>query len=248
MRQDLLDEVVWREIARLLEEPRLIQEELDRGLEAARKADPTRRREEAPRRDLARCRMSIERLLTAYEESLLSIEELRSRMPAPRGPEQARLAEPQAIEDQSKERAVCPRLAESVAGFLARLRSPAQTLDVGESLTRAASSRQGDPRRGRQNPHPPLDPLASKPLGRKIPNPTDAPAKPPPPESYLLRSARPVDFRKGAHGLVALATTLRPRRHGKMHRTGEEVSEALDRVPAAPRVYRTRRAIQNSYQ
>ena len=132
VRQDLLDEVVWKEIARLLEEPSLIQEELDRRLEAARKADPTQRREEALRRDLARCRKSIERLLTAYQESLLSLEELRNRMPDLRGREQACLAELQAIEDQSKEREICLRLAESVTDFLGRLRSSAQTLDVGE--------------------------------------------------------------------------------------------------------------------
>jgi site-specific DNA recombinase len=132
VRQDLLDEVVWREIVRLLEDPGLIQEELDRRLEAARNADPTRRREEALRRDLARVRKSIERLLTAYQESLLSIEELRSRMPDLRGREQACLAELQAIEDQSKEREICLRLAESVTDFLARLRSSAQTLDIGE--------------------------------------------------------------------------------------------------------------------
>jgi site-specific DNA recombinase len=130
VRQDLLDEVVWREIVRLLEDPGLIQEELDRRLEAARNADPTRRREEALRRDLARVRKSIERLLTAYQESLLSIEELRSRMPDLRGREQACLAELQAIEDQSKEREICLRLAESVTDFLARMRSSAQTLDI----------------------------------------------------------------------------------------------------------------------
>ena len=39
VRQDLLDEVVWTEIMRLLEEPNLIQNELDRRLAAAREAD-----------------------------------------------------------------------------------------------------------------------------------------------------------------------------------------------------------------
>jgi site-specific DNA recombinase len=43
IRQDLLDRVVWTEIVKLLEEPGLIQSELDRRLEAARHTDPTLR-------------------------------------------------------------------------------------------------------------------------------------------------------------------------------------------------------------
>src|SRR6202045_2724998 len=41
VRQDLLDRVVWTEIVRLLEDPNLIQCELDRRLSAARTSDPT---------------------------------------------------------------------------------------------------------------------------------------------------------------------------------------------------------------
>ena len=60
VRQDLLDEVVWTEIVRLLEDPQLIQNELDRRLAAAREADPNKRREEALRRDpFASVRTSI---------------------------------------------------------------------------------------------------------------------------------------------------------------------------------------------
>ncbi|MEB2678064.1 recombinase family protein [Bradyrhizobium japonicum] len=129
-RQDLLDEVVWKEIARLLEDRQLIEDELERRLKAARNSDPTQRREETLRRDLARSRKSIERLLTAYQESLLSLEELRSRMPDLRSREQACLSALQAIEDQSQEQEVCLRLAESVTSFLERLRSSVGALDI----------------------------------------------------------------------------------------------------------------------
>jgi site-specific DNA recombinase len=81
IRQDLLDRVAWTEIVKLLEEPGLIQSELDRRLEAARSTDPTKRREDGLRRDLARLQKSIERLLTAYQEDLLSLDELRHRVP-----------------------------------------------------------------------------------------------------------------------------------------------------------------------
>ena len=52
VRQDLLDRIVWTEIIRLLEDPSLIQRELDRRLAAARASSPTKRREEILQRDL----------------------------------------------------------------------------------------------------------------------------------------------------------------------------------------------------
>ena len=142
VRQDLLDQVVWAEIIKLLETPSLIQEELDRRLAAARTSDPTQRREKALQRDLARLRKSMDRLLTAYQEDLISLDELRRRMPALRQREQATPrhatprhathAELQSIVDQAGDRATYLRLAETLAGFLTRLRSSAETLDVHE--------------------------------------------------------------------------------------------------------------------
>jgi site-specific DNA recombinase len=132
VRQDLLDDVVWTEIVRLLEDPRLIQNEIERRLMAAREADPTKRRDEALRRDLVRIRKAIDRLLTAYQEGLLPIEELRERMPELRRREQASNAELQAIADQSVTRAAYLRLAETLNTFLTRLRSSAGALDVSE--------------------------------------------------------------------------------------------------------------------
>jgi site-specific DNA recombinase len=132
VRQDLLDEVVWLEVVRLLEEPQLIQGEIDRRLAAARKADPTKRREETLRRELVHIRKGIDRLLTAYQEGLLSLDELRERMPVLRRREQANDAELQAIVDQSVDRAAYLRLAETLTTFLTRLRASADTLDVSE--------------------------------------------------------------------------------------------------------------------
>ena len=54
VRQDLLDETVWTEVIRLLEDPTLIQQELERRLAAARAADPTMQRERTVQRDLVR--------------------------------------------------------------------------------------------------------------------------------------------------------------------------------------------------
>jgi site-specific DNA recombinase len=42
VRQELLDQIVWSEVVRLLQDPALIQQELDRRLAAARTSDPTK--------------------------------------------------------------------------------------------------------------------------------------------------------------------------------------------------------------
>ena len=130
VRQDLLDQIVWTEVIRLLEDPALIQQELDRRLAAARAADPTRQREQALQRELVRVGKSIERLLTAYQEDLLTLDQLRERAPLLRQREQALSSELNSIAEQVRERAAYLRLAETLSAFLARVRTAADTLDI----------------------------------------------------------------------------------------------------------------------
>ena len=130
VRQELLDQIVWAEVIRLLEEPALIQQELDRRLAAARSSDPTKKREQSLQRELTQVGKGMERLLNAYQEELLSIEQLRDRMPGLRQRQQTLRAELQAIADQANDRTVFLRLAETLTAFLARLRSAAETLSV----------------------------------------------------------------------------------------------------------------------
>src|SRR6266850_248694 len=132
VRQDLLDQIVWTEVIQLLEDPSLIQQELDRRLAVARVADPTKQREQALQRDVVRVGKSIERVLTAYQEDLLSLEQLRERLPPLRQREQALRTELQSIADQTRERAAYLRLAETLSAFLTRLRVVADTLDIVE--------------------------------------------------------------------------------------------------------------------
>ncbi len=132
VRQDLLDQIVWSEVVRLLEDPALIQQELDRRLVAARSSDPTKKREQSLQRELTQVGKGIERLLNAYQEELLSIDQLRERMPLLRQRERAIRTELQAISDQIADRAAFLRLAETLTSFLARLRNAADTLSVTE--------------------------------------------------------------------------------------------------------------------
>jgi site-specific DNA recombinase len=130
VRQDLLDHLVWSEVIKLLQHPELIQAEIERRLAAARESNPNKRREEALRRELARTQKSMERLVTAYQETLLSLKELRARLPELRRREQASQVELQSIVDQTNNRAAYLRLTETLSMFLARLHSSAQTLDI----------------------------------------------------------------------------------------------------------------------
>lgn len=115
---------------RLLEDPALIAQELDRRLVAARAADPTKQREQTMQRELVRVGKGIERLFTAYQEELLSLEQLRERMPALRQREQTLRTELHALAEQTRDRAAYLRLAETLSAFLARLRVAADTLDI----------------------------------------------------------------------------------------------------------------------
>src|SRR6202158_3363209 len=132
VRQDLLDQIVWAEVIRLLEDPTLIQHELDRRLAAARASDPTKQREQSLQRELTRVGKSIERLLSAYQEELVSIEQLRERMPPLRQREHSLRAELQAIADQANDQANFLRLAETLTAFVTRLHSAADTLSITE--------------------------------------------------------------------------------------------------------------------
>jgi len=72
------------------------------------------------------------RLTTAYQEDLLSFDELRQRLPALRQREGANRAELQSITDQIATRAAYLRLAQTLTAFLDRLRESADTLNVAE--------------------------------------------------------------------------------------------------------------------
>ena len=132
VRQDLLDQIVWTEVIRLLEDPTLIQQELDRRLAAMRSSDPTRKRVQCLERELTQVGKAIERLLNAYQEGLLAIEQLRERMPMLRQRERSIRTELQAIADQTADRAAFLRLAETLTAFLSRLRNAAETLSISE--------------------------------------------------------------------------------------------------------------------
>ena len=121
-----------RQIMRLLEDPSLLQAELDRRLHAAQTTDPLKRREDALRRDQARLTKSMERLLTGYQENLITLEELRCRMPDLRKQQRANEAELQSLEMTAVDPTRNLRLVETLAQFRTRLRARGNVLEVTE--------------------------------------------------------------------------------------------------------------------
>jgi site-specific DNA recombinase len=132
VRQDYLDGVVWDEVIRLLEDPALLQAEITRRLEAAKQADPAQQRQQYLLREQTRLEKSMERLLTAYQESLLSLDELRKRIEPLRKQHGTVQAEWQAMETAVADQQRYLRLVDSFAAFQARLRSQAESMDIGE--------------------------------------------------------------------------------------------------------------------
>ena len=132
IRQDYLDAAVWTEIMRLLEDPGLIQSELNRRLEAARNTDPLRQRTDSLQKERMRLANRMERLVTAYQEDLLSLDELRRRIPELRKQQQAVQSELESLETASANQSRYLRLVDGLADFRARIRARAETLDVVE--------------------------------------------------------------------------------------------------------------------
>jgi len=131
VRQDHLDALVWGEVLRLLDDPTLVQAELDRRLAAARQADPCRQRIEDLTHQQIRLAHSIERLVTAYQQDLVTLDDLRNRMPVLRHQQQALAAERESLELASADQARYLRLSETLTDFRASLRARSDTLDVG---------------------------------------------------------------------------------------------------------------------
>ena len=132
VRQDHLDEIVWEQVIRLLEDGTLIQSEIDRRREVAQNTDPRRQRGQGLRREQTRLENHMERLVGAYQEGLVTLAQLRHRMPDLQKRSQAVESELHSLEMAVVDETRYLKLAESLAGFRTKLRVRAQTLDVRE--------------------------------------------------------------------------------------------------------------------
>ncbi len=125
IRQDYLDALVWEQITQLMANPTLIRQELDRRLEELQYSDPVRSQQEHLESELLRVQRSKQRLVDAYQEDLLSLDELRGRLPALRDRETQIQRELRTLEAQLLDQETYLALAENLETFLADLRKAA---------------------------------------------------------------------------------------------------------------------------
>ncbi|MFC5954782.1 recombinase family protein [Streptomyces pratens] len=132
VRADYLDAVVWDHITGLLADPSLIRAEIDQRLEHARTSDPATREQGRLRLALAGADTAITRMIEAYQEQLITIDELRSRMPGLRARQANLRSQLDALQTQLADREAYLKLADDLEGFLAQLHHNAVTADVEE--------------------------------------------------------------------------------------------------------------------
>ncbi len=132
VRADYLDQVVWEHVTRLLADPTLVRGELDRRLDELRAANPATATKARLEREQARTATAVSRLVEAYQEQLLSLDELRGRMPALRAKQHTLAAQLDALQAQLADQQTTLKLAEDLEGFLGRLRDTATTASVPE--------------------------------------------------------------------------------------------------------------------
>ena len=132
IRQDYLDELVWREIVELLASPEWIRAEIQRRLQAEMTSDPAQQRKEKISLELRSIQHSIDKLLDAYQDNLMSLADLRERVPALRKRHAALEKELASVAVQAMERERLGALNTSLENFLGVLSKSASTLDVAE--------------------------------------------------------------------------------------------------------------------
>ena len=130
VRADYLDQVVWDHITGLLADPHLIQAEIDKRLHAARTTDPTRRQRQSLQLALAKATTAITRIIEAFSEQLITIDELRQRMPDLRARETNLRNQISASDAQQADREHYLTLATDVQAFLTTLHHHADTATV----------------------------------------------------------------------------------------------------------------------
>jgi len=130
VRADYADAVVWDHVTGLLADPALIRAEIGKRLERARTSDPVTKKRGQLEQALAKTSASIAVMITAFSEQLLTIDELRTRMPGLRARETSLKDQIAALDAQAADRDAYLKLAGDLESFLARLRANAATATV----------------------------------------------------------------------------------------------------------------------
>jgi site-specific DNA recombinase len=132
VRADYLDAVVWEHITGLLADPHLLRAEINKRLDQARTADPAVTQRQRLELALAKATKAITNMIEAFQEQLLTIDELRGRMPDLRARETSLRGQIEALDAQLADRELYLKLADNLDRFLAQLRDQADVSSVQE--------------------------------------------------------------------------------------------------------------------
>ena len=132
VRADYLDTVVWDHITGMLADPQLIRNEIDKRLDSARTSDPAAKERKRLETALAKASTGITRMIEAFGEQLITIDELRARMPDLRARETNLHNQIEALDTQLADREAYLKLASDLEGFLTQLHTKAEISTVGE--------------------------------------------------------------------------------------------------------------------
>jgi site-specific DNA recombinase len=125
-----VDELVWTRVLGLLDDPALIEAEIERRLQTRRAAHPATARRDALERDLTRAQNALRRLIDGYQEQLVTLDELRARTPELRKRETTLRAQLDALDAELHDAETYLKLTETLEGFRARLSTSAENLTV----------------------------------------------------------------------------------------------------------------------
>jgi site-specific DNA recombinase len=132
VRADHLDTVVWDHVTGLLADPQLIRAEIDRRLDSARTANPVAQQRKRLDTALANTSNAIAAMIEAFGEQLITIDELRARMPDLRARETNLRNQIEALDSQTADREAYLKLACDLEGFLTQLNAKAELSTVAE--------------------------------------------------------------------------------------------------------------------
>jgi len=132
IRQDYMDAVVGEEILRLLRAPELIRAELERRRAEGLNSSPVQQRHEQVKHELTRLGQQMDKLLDAYQEGLLTLADLRRRVPELKQKIGGLEREQQNLQLRVVENQRWLELSNSMESFLGRLNESAKKMDAVE--------------------------------------------------------------------------------------------------------------------
>jgi site-specific DNA recombinase len=132
VRADYLDTVVWDHIAGLLADPALVRAEITKRLDQARTSGPVTSQRNRLEAALAKATASITAMIEAFSEQLVTIDELRARMPHLRARQASLRGQLDALNAQVADQDAYLKLADNLEGFLTQLRTSTAAATVEE--------------------------------------------------------------------------------------------------------------------